>query len=145
LLETSAEMDARHEAEHAAKLAELMIDNPFLAPPCCPPTEAQPCQACVNVHTLPDDLSGPDWDDSGTWELGPETDPFDGWIRRQADAYAKIKTPRAAWLARQIAKLAERARFLDADSPDAFDDRLDAHLDAVQAEAEARQEAARCG
>jgi hypothetical protein len=149
LLPTFAEIDQEHKAAHLARVRELMEGNRFLpavrqveAAPCCEPAEPSPCTAC-STHTFPEDLSGEDWRDDERYEIGPETDPFDGWIRRQADAYAKIKTPRAAWLARQISRLAERARFLDADSPEAFDDRLDAHLDAVHVEAEARQ-AARC-
>lgn len=148
--ETPREMDARHRAEHAAAVAALMTDNPFLSP-CCPDDEPQPCQACL-TNEGPGDLSDDAWDDGHVWSTSdgdPDSDApparmtFTDWIAHQAAGHAKIGGERHAWLARQIAKLAERARFLDADSPDAFDDRLDAHLDAVHVAAEARQ-AARC-
>jgi hypothetical protein len=81
--------------------------------------------------------------------LGPAAEPmaparlaFADWIASQAAGHARIGGERHTWLAGKIAKLAEQARFLDATTPDAFDDRLDAHLDCIQAEAEAR--AARC-
>ena len=99
------------------------------------------------MHEGPGDLSDVDgWDDGSRYELGPDPDeqePFAGWLRRQADAYATTGTARGAWLARQIAALGERAEFLDADSPDAFDDRLDCLMDAEAARIEVR-EAARC-
>lgn len=149
-LETPREMAERHRAEHAAAVAELMDGtNPFLPTArqvesihCCSPSEPMPCLGC-STHTFPEDFSGEDWRDDERYELGPETDPFDAWIRRQADAYGKIKTPRAAWLARKLADLADEAAFLDADSPDAFDDRREVCLDAARDAAEARQ-AARC-
>jgi hypothetical protein len=100
----------------------------------------------VTHHEGPADLSDGSWDDDIVWspiDFAPDQDDddeptFAAWLDLQADAFAMIGTPRASWLAGRIAKLAEQARWLDAASPDAFDDRLDAHLDCVQAEAEAR-------
>jgi hypothetical protein len=115
--------------------------------PCCDPVEPAACEACATVHTplhtLPDDLSGADWDDSATWELGPDTDPFPAWIAHQAAEHAKIGGERHAWLAGRIARLAEQACFFDATGPDSFDDRLEAQLDAARDAAEARRDA-RC-
>lgn len=55
------------ESEAAARQVEPV--------PCCEPAEISPCSACVNVHTLPDDLSGDDWGDGFRWEPGPDPDP----------------------------------------------------------------------
>ncbi len=93
-LETPGEMDARHRSEHMARVRALLDGNPFLDPaareveqvPCCDPAEALPCQACVNVHTLPDDLSGDDWQDGFRYELGPDDAPDpDGWMPTAAE------------------------------------------------------------
>jgi hypothetical protein len=111
---------------------------------CCPDDEPLPCAACL-THEGPGDASDDGWMDDARWELGPDDDePFAAWIARQAEAFATIGTPRAKWLAGKIAELAERARWLDAASPDAFDDRLQAQLDAAADAAEARQRAACC-
>jgi hypothetical protein len=142
-LETPAEMADRHRAEHTATVAGLMEGNPFL-PACCPAEESSPCRACV-THEGPGDMADDGWMDDARWELGPDDDEsFAAWIARQAEAFAAIGTPRAKWLAGKIAKLAEQARWLDAASPDAFDDRLQAQLDAAADAAEARRAASCC-
>jgi hypothetical protein len=125
-------MDRRHRAEHAAAVAGLMVGNPFL------------------THEGPADLSDDSWDDSFVWApsdftTDPDDDePFAEWLDLQAEAFAAIGTPRASWLAGKIARLAEQARWLDAATPDAFDDRLDAMLDAESARIRARREASCC-
>lgn len=51
--------------------------------PCCSPSESAPCSSCVDadepatveLHTLPDDLSGADWQDEFRYELGPDVEP----------------------------------------------------------------------
>ncbi len=91
LLETSAEMDRRHCEEHAAAVAELLTDNPFLPTarqvepiPCCEPSEVRPCETCATVHTplhtLPDDLSGDDWQDEFVWNANDDAPAPDGWL-----------------------------------------------------------------
>jgi len=132
---------------------------------CCPAEAADPCSSCLDAPapadvpiahpprpTPPDPTVADDWRDDDVISLGPDAepvdpaaaDPFDAWIARQADAYATIATPRAAWLAGKIARLAEQARFLDATTPEAFDDRLDCMLDADMIRAEGMWAAA-CG
>jgi hypothetical protein len=121
--------------------------------PCCDPVEPAACAACATVHTPAADPTGDgaEWGADDVITLGPAAEPiaparlaFADWIASQAAGHARIGGERHAWLARQIAKLAEQARFLDADSGEAFDDRLEAQLDAARAEAEARQRAACC-
>jgi hypothetical protein len=98
--------------------------------------------------------AGADWDgDDGRWDTG-EYDAdrwtttgldadnavlsFAEWIEIQAMTYDRMRTPASVWLAGQIARLAEQARFLDADGPVSFEDRRDALLDAAACEAERR-------
>jgi hypothetical protein len=113
-------------------------------PACCPDDEPMPCRACV-AHEGPGDMADGGWMDDARWELGPDDDaPFASWLDEQAEAFATIGSPRASWLAGRIARLAEQARFLDAATPEAFDDRLDCMLDAEAARIEARHAASCC-
>lgn len=54
--------------------------------------------------------------------------PFPAWIALQADHYAAMGTPAAAWLAARLRGLASDARFLGAGSPGQFDAREHAAL-----------------
>jgi hypothetical protein len=93
---------------------DLFASEPLPAKaPCCPSDEPAPCGACV--EPFPTD-EPPD-------EPLKADETFVAWIARQADAYDQMRTPRAVWLAGQLARLAERARFLEADGPGDFQDK----------------------
>lgn len=163
-LETSAEMDARHEAEHAAKVAELMEGNPFL-PACCPADEPSPCTACA-THEGPADLSDDGWDDSHVWATNDPVDartfdpsldaedddaPAGGPARslaEQVDDHARelraLGSPLGDLLAERAESLAQQVRALDSTTVEQFRDRRDAHLDCAMRQAEARLMAAGC-
>ena len=91
------------------------------------------------THEGPADLGAGAWVDDVRWVLGPEDGPttLASWLDLRAAHHRRIGGDRHAWLAGQIAKLADQARFLDAPTPEAFDARLGTHLDRVRAEAEA--------
>jgi hypothetical protein len=156
-LETPAEMDARHRAEHAAKVAELMTDNPFL-PACCPDDEVLPCTACV-AHEGPADLSDDGWDDSFVWAPTADdgrmtiatddghSEPGPRSLAEQVDDHARELraqgSPLGDLLAERAESLAAQIRLVDASTVSQFRDRLDCLLDAEAARVEARH-AARC-
>jgi hypothetical protein len=143
---------ARLAEAEAAVRREGIVSNDT---PCCDPAgEPAPCTACatdLEAHDGPADLSDDAWQDGFRWvpaDFLPDPDDdeeptFAAWLDEQAEAFATIGSPRASWLARQIVKLAEKARWLDAATPDAFDDRLEAQLDATADAAEACM-ASRC-
>lgn len=162
ILETSAEMAARHREEQAAKVLALMEGNLFVPAarevelvPCCDPAESMPCQSCVNVHTLPDDLSGDDWEDGHRYELGPDDAPASAdepapdprsladQVDVEARHYRTLGTAFGDLIARHLAELADRVRFLGATTTDDYQDRHQALLDSVRTEAEARDAARR--
>ena len=124
------------------------------------------------LHTLPDDRRATTGRTTGADETGPAVGPddevdmrtwdpaldaeddgpaapapirldFPAWIAYQAAEHRKIGGERHEWLAGEIAKLAEQARFLDATSPESFDVRTECMLDCAATEAEARLAAAR--
>lgn len=140
LLETSAETDARHEAEHAAKVAELMTGNPFL-PACCPDDEPAPCLACL-------DADGPadgDWSDDDVITLAPDAElTMVEVIELEAARYRGWGTDLGDLLAERAESLVGQIKALDARTPEQFRDRRDAHLDCAMRQAEARLMAAAC-
>jgi len=148
-LETPAEMDERHRAEHAAKVAALMEGNPFL-PPCCDPGEPMPCEACL-AHEGPGDLSDDGWDDSHVWSTSdfapePDDEPGPRSLAQQIDVesrhYRTLGTPFGDLLAHHLEGLSDRVRFLGASTVDDYQDRYRALLDSVQTEASTRRTAA---
>lgn len=60
------------------------------------------------------------------------------WLDSLVSHHRGIGGDNHTWLAGKLAQLADQARFLNAATPDAFDDRLDACLDAEAARIEAR-------
>lgn len=51
------------------------------------------------------------------------------WFREVADEDVDSHTPRLHWLAGKLERLAEQARYLGADSPEEFEEKLRADLD----------------
>ncbi len=148
-LETPSEMDARHRAEHAAKVVELMDGNPFVGlnpfspDGCCPADEPSPCQACV-THDGPADLSDAGWQDEFRWAVN-------GTIARslaeQVDEHARglraMGSPLGDLLAERAEALAAEVRFLDASTVGQYRDRHEAMLEGARASVEARESTCR--
>ncbi len=142
ILPTFAEIDQKHKADHLARVRALLDGNPFLPAPCCPVDEPMPCSACV-THEGPGDLSDDAWDDSHVWstsDVAPEPDEPRALADRvdvEARHFRTLGTPFGDLIARHLAELADRVRFLGATTTDAYRDRHRALLDSVRSEAEA--------
>jgi hypothetical protein len=68
------------------------------------------------------------------WEMRVEAGPtFVEELYDLANELIDGPNETRAWAGKQVAKLAEQARWLEAKSGDQFDDRLSAHLDAIAA------------
>lgn len=123
---------------------------------CCRPDEGEtPCLACDPFDLVPDDepfipsaadeADYRDWcreRDARSWasrwatELSaplPEPMALAEWLDAQAAQHRRIGGDKREWLASKLASLAEQARWLDATTPDIFEDRMDARLDSVLA------------